>query len=178
MQATAVHCFTTISTSGILRELRNDCLVSEAFDTSEPLPHPTAMQFSALWDTGASNTVITQKVVDQCGLKPIGLTETHGVGGAHNTEVYLINIVLANKVMFRGLQVIRGDLLQIDLLIGMDIIAAGDFAVTNAGGKTMFSYRFPSSGHIDFVQQLNHDKLKNNPRLHHGPGKRSKGKRK
>jgi len=177
MSEVIVHCFTTHSAGGLLRELRNDCYISEAFDPSGAQPHPTPQKFLALWDTGATHTVITQKVVDACGLKPIGFTKTHGVGGVHDTEVYLINIVLPNKVIFPGLQVIRGDLM-VDVLIGMDIIGAGDFAVTNAAGKTVFSYRYPSSEHIDFVQQLNKTKFLNNPKLHHGPGKRSKGKRK
>jgi uncharacterized protein YecA (UPF0149 family) len=37
-----------------------------------------------------------------------------------------------------------------DVLIGMDIICSGDFAVTNKGGKTVFSYRYPSISPIDF----------------------------
>ncbi|MCH8157850.1 MAG: SEC-C domain-containing protein [Nitrospinae bacterium] len=34
----------------------------------------------------------------------------------------------------------------------MDIIASGDFAVTNKNGVTKFSYRSPSIIHIDFVE--------------------------
>jgi preprotein translocase subunit SecA len=40
------------------------------------------------------------------------------------------------------------------MLIGMDIIARGDFAVTNYDGKTVFSFRMPSVEQIDFVEQL------------------------
>ena len=40
---------------------------------------------------------------------------------------------------------------QPQLLIGMDIIGLGDFAVTNADGKTTFSFRVPSVEEIDFV---------------------------
>ena len=35
----------------------------------------------------------------------------------------------------------------------MDIIGMGDFAVTHSDGKTTFSYRWPSSEKIDFVEQ-------------------------
>ena len=38
-----------------------------------------------------------------------------------------------------------------DVLIGMDIIGTGDFAVTNLNGLTKFSFRVPSLEHIDFV---------------------------
>ena len=40
---------------------------------------------------------------------------------------------------------------QPQLLIGMDIIGLGDFAVTNANGKTTFSFRVPSVREIDFI---------------------------
>ena len=42
---------------------------------------------------------------------------------------------------------------EADVLVGMDIINTGDFAVTNLGGITKFSFRFPSLEHIDFVEQ-------------------------
>jgi hypothetical protein len=32
----------------------------------------------------------------------------------------------------------------------MDIITQGDFAITNFGGRTMFSFRLPSLESIDF----------------------------
>ncbi len=35
----------------------------------------------------------------------------------------------------------------------MDIISQGDFAVTNHGGTTKFSFRIPSQKHIDFYEQ-------------------------
>jgi hypothetical protein len=37
-----------------------------------------------------------------------------------------------------------------DVLIGMDIIGEGDFAVTHQDGKTTFSFRVPSLKTIDF----------------------------
>ena len=43
----------------------------------------------------------------------------------------------------------------LDVVIGMDIITRGDFAVTNLDGKTTFSFRIPSLADIDFVQDDN-----------------------
>lgn len=37
----------------------------------------------------------------------------------------------------------------------MDIITRGDFAVTNLGEKTTFSFRIPSLADIDFVKDDN-----------------------
>lgn len=42
---------------------------------------------------------------------------------------------------------------QPQLLIGMDIIGLGDFAVTNANDKTTFSFRIPSVREIDFIPE-------------------------
>jgi len=42
----------------------------------------------------------------------------------------------------------------IDVLIGMDILGLGDFAVTHQDGKTVFSFCVPSRKHIDFVAEI------------------------
>lgn len=99
--------------------------------------------FQAIWDTGASASVITQKVIDQIGLKPIGMEINHTAMGSHNTEAYLIAAFLPNRVCFPSMRVTRGVILGFDVLIGMDIITTGDFAITNLGGKTACSFRFP-----------------------------------
>ena len=111
--------------------------------------------FQAIWDTGATNSVITQAVVDKCMLAPTGITRAYGVQGGHDTETYLVNIYLPNKVVFPAVRVTKGAFPGADVLIGMDIIASGDFSVTNQGGKTIFSYRHPSIKHIDYVKEAN-----------------------
>lgn len=69
------------------------------------------------------------------------------------TLTYLVNIALPNKVAFQNLEVTHLQLAGADLLIGMDIISRGDFAVTNVGGITTFSYRFPSIQTIDYAEE-------------------------
>ncbi len=111
-------------------------------------------EFVATWDTGATNSVITQRVIDACGLKPIGTTAvSHAQGTTDDVEVFLVNIGLPNGVAFPALRVTRGELRGTDVLIGMDIIAQGDFAVTNRDGNTKFSFRIPSIADIDFVAE-------------------------
>lgn len=43
------------------------------------------------------------------------------------------------------------DLGDADILIGMDIITRGEFAVTTFKGFSQFSFRYPAQGHIDFI---------------------------
>jgi hypothetical protein len=47
-------------------------------------------------------------------------------------------------------------------IIGMDIICRGDFAITNCGGQTWMSYRYPSIRSIDYVEEFNHQ-IKKSP---------------
>ena len=109
--------------------------------------------FTAIWDTGATNSAITQAVVDACGLAPTGMTRVQHVDGSSEVETYLVNIGLPNQVGFYGIPVSMATLGDADILIGMDVIGRGDFAVSNFGGETRFSFRFPSIGHIDFVEE-------------------------
>lgn len=107
--------------------------------------------FEALWDTGATHTVITQRVVDACGLVSDGPQKVYLAYGETITDKYVIDLSLPNGLRIDGLVVTRGDFSGADLLIGMDVIAMGDFAVTNHAGQTKFTFRVPSQGGIDFV---------------------------
>lgn len=66
-----------------------------------------------------------------------------------------IHHLLRNNVIVSDILVIGSEIGNqgIDLLIGMDIIGLGDFAVTNLNGVTQFTFRLPSVESIDFVNQ-------------------------
>ena len=141
----------TATGDGLLSSLLNQCSVSRAWDPGNGSPEPEVITFDAIWDTGATNSVITQGVVDACGLAPTGIARVEHVEGSSLAETYLVNILLPNNVRYRGVPVTKGNFSGGDILIGMDIITTGDFAVTNFNGTTKFSFRQPSIGHIDFV---------------------------
>jgi hypothetical protein len=144
----------TVTAQKRLSVLSTEARIAAAFDPKSPPAAVNYAKFIAIWDTGATNTVITANVVAACGLKPVGMTKVRTAGGERDCEVYLVNVALPNGVGFAGVRVTKGELgTGADVLIGMDIIGGGDFAVTGAGGKTVFSYRYPSVEHIDFVQQ-------------------------
>lgn len=126
-----------------------------AFDptTIPTTQHPKAQTFQGLWDTGATASVITQDVVDKCGLKPTGMTKVHGIHGAREMPTFLILLGLPNKVAFRDLRVTLGQLPGCDVLFGMDIISNGDFSITNHNGITACSFRVPSQHTLDYVAQ-------------------------
>ncbi len=150
---TTTHSFSTRYDKRV-SVLITEIHLTHAFDPEKTSPYPPLKPFSAIWDTGATNSVITQKVIDECDLKPTGMTMVHGVEREYKTETFLVNILLPNKVGFREVRVTKGELPGTEeVLIGMDIINQGDFAITHKDDKTLFSFRWPSVGHIDFVAE-------------------------
>lgn len=136
------------------RVLVSEVHISPAFDPSNPPNNSDLKKYFAIWDTGATSSVITQKVVSECGLKPTGVAQVHTVGGTTLTSKYLVGIWLPNNVRVPQVNVTEGMIAgDAEILIGMDIINNGDFAVTNKDGKTNFSFRIPSIECIDFVRQ-------------------------
>lgn len=110
----------------------------------------TFLQYEAVWDTGATNTVITPKVAQDLKLAPIDVAETYVVNSTapQRVDVYLIDIGLPNKVMIRNVKVTCSPIMGCDVLIGMDMIQRGDFNISKSFDgkkvKTMFSFCIPS----------------------------------
>ena len=107
----------------------------------------------ALWDTGATNCVITDTLAKKLNLIPISKRSVKHADGISLANVYLIDLHLPNEVTFRGGTVTEcKDTGSFDFIIGMDIITKGDFAITNVDGTSTFSFRIPSTEKIDFVK--------------------------
>jgi hypothetical protein len=106
------------------------------------------------------------------------VTKVYGVHGEEDAETYLVNISLPNQVIFPGIRVTKGKFRGADVLIGMDIIASGDFSVTNCDGFTTFSYRHPSIKHVDYVKEANAVRaMQQHAGIGPRPNKGPKGKR-
>lgn len=142
----------TLEVKGRLSEIKTPCGISLPYMPGKtPGDHPEITQFIGLWDTGATNSCITPRAVKALGLKPIGVVESHGVHSSALCNVYLVNLYFPNHVALTGLRVAECDLGDsFDILIGMDVIGKSDFAITNRGGNTTFSFRMPSNAKIDF----------------------------
>lgn len=172
-----------ISTGGKLLDLKTTCVVCPAFDpaTTPAEDHPPIPSFTGLWDTGAQGTFITQAVVDKCGLQPFTLKRVKGAyGDATDRNVYLINLGLPNGVMIQNVEATWGEMGGIDVLIGMNIITLGDFAVTNQNNTTTFSFRIPSLHTIDYTKMASQQNAMLNAKQGGGnviPSSRMKGKR-
>ena len=149
----------TINYHGITNELRTPCHVSEAFDPDNPSPHPPMIEFQALWDTGATMCAISQRVVDACSLPQSGVTRVSyaNVAEAEEVPTFVVNLLLPNQVGIRGVSASLSDPGVdggLDVLIGMNVMSLGDYAISNYEGETKFSFRVPSQAHFDFVQDF------------------------
>jgi hypothetical protein len=104
------------------------------------------------WDTGATGTCISKELVKELGLLPTGMVKAHTPSGVGIMNKYMINLILNNEVRFVNLSVMDSEIGNqgIDVLIGMDIISLGDFAISNFEGKTQFSFRIPSQRHVEY----------------------------
>lgn len=158
------QAFTTTH-AGMSRTLINDVKVLPADIQNQ---EKFNLNWKAIWDTGATNSVITQKIVDELELKPVSMITCIGVDGPYDTFCYYIDLYLPNYVAMKKLLVSQGKLVNGDMLIGMDVIGRGDFAVSNFNNQTVFSFRIPSKQKTDYVQQINIEK-KIGPK--HGKGK-------
>jgi predicted aspartyl protease len=118
-------------------------------------PPTQGKKYMALYDTGATHTAISPQIVQDLNLPSIG-ARTVGVGGGFlSTTSHLVNIRLPNNVTIAMVAVAKmvipsGE----NVLIGMDILGMGDFAVTHFGGKTVFSFCIPSRKCIDFAAEI------------------------
>ena len=65
-------------------------------------------------------------------------------------NAYLVHVGLPTGDIVTDVIVTEFDSEDYDMVIGMDIISKGDFAITNKDEKTTFSFRVPSVEEIDF----------------------------
>ncbi len=115
---------------------------------------------NALWDTGATNCCITKEKADEVGLKPFTKAPVSYGRGTKYEDVYKLNIVLPNGVGIARINATECDSTQgnFDFIIGMDIITMGDLAITNVGGFTTVSFRFPPVRTIDYKLEIENAK--------------------
>ncbi len=148
----------SVEFDGIAEVIETLCGVSvetKETDLLNGIPHPPVKQYRALWDTGASHSAISTRIVSELGLIPEAMANNYTAAGIIQVMMYCVNIVLPNNVVLPSMLVSCCELDDIDMLIGMDVIGKGDFAITNVGRKTTFSFRVPSVETIDFVKEQN-----------------------
>ncbi len=149
------YCFSQYMTN------RARALIMTAQVSTPSADQPFPDKYNAIWDTGATGTCIVEHVARKHNLPEINRIKINVVGGIRIVPVFLVCFVLPNNVRTPPLKVSAPDKIAGgDILIGMDIITNGDFAVSNVGGKTLFSFRMPSCKSVDFLHDQSLERLK------------------
>lgn len=132
-----------------------ECRICADFDPEdlEAVNSAKYIDVRALWDTGCSGVAISQRVVDELGLVGNGVATIHNAGETYQSPYYPIAVQLPNKTDIHFLRATLAKTHGFDILIGMQIISMGDFAVTNYNGQMCMTFRVPSIKREDFVAE-------------------------
>ena len=84
----------------IVDELRTRIVVMPAFIPFQEEPPEERYNYVGIWDTGANNTVISHRVVNDLNLVPIDMAKVSYVGFSSDRYVYLLNLVPCPKSFF------------------------------------------------------------------------------
>lgn len=140
---------------GLLRSIHSPVFIAQPFTDPNTNPEKVSSELNGVWDTGATGSVITQKVIDELKLKPVGMTLVNTASARDvPTPEFIVDLVLPNKVVIQGLRVTQGELAGIDVLIGMDVIMMGDFHISNYKGNTQMSFSVPSVSPTEYSKTL------------------------
>ena len=99
---------------------------------------------NALWDTGATISAITPKLVNELNLISAGTVAIRGVTGSQDVEFVLVTVELPKNVLKQNMKMAICDFsTDIGVILGMDIITLGDFELLHGNNHTTFSFTSP-----------------------------------
>lgn len=105
--------------------------------SSEPTMHMWSMpRYTALLDTGASVTCISEKIANQLDLVPKGKRQVIGATGTALTNIYDLEIMLWSDGSGWGCPIeaaLFSGTSTVEVLIGRDILCRGLFVLDNSG---------------------------------------------
>ena len=127
--------------------------ISVAFHPNNRPPNVQFYETPALWDTGATHSIITDATVQAMGLVPTGQRMVQHGGGQSQHNTHVVNFYLPNQVAIGGVIVTEHPANDgsFGAIIGMDIIMGGDLAITNHKGESWMTFRYPSIEGCDYV---------------------------
>jgi len=141
---------------GITDELTTPASIRPIY-TTDPTFYGVSFEIEALWDTGATTTCIKPALWERLKLSPFepGRSKLNGIGGSVAAELTFIDLFLTSELIIRNCPIYAVDFPgDADILIGMDIIGMGDFAVCNTDNMTSFSFVVPPfPDRINFVDK-------------------------
>jgi len=116
--------------------------------SSDEILCKTSVRLKSLWDTGATLTAIKPKLRDALNLQMVrtgSSAKVFGLGTVTDADFTVLNLKIRHNFEIHWCPVYIIDYnVDVDIIIGMDIISMGDFAISNADQRTSFSFIAPS----------------------------------
>lgn len=102
--------------------------------------------YTAIWDTGAQHSLVTEKIVNTYKLIFTGASCTiRGINGAHQANEYLASLSLAPNIVFPEISLYsipdEHATTSFQIIIGLDIISRGNFMIKRSGNNLKFKFK-------------------------------------
>jgi predicted aspartyl protease len=136
-------------------EQRQNRLIIPVQLHSVPYNSMLSVSTNALWDTGAMMSAITPEIRDKLKAPSVDRIRLAGIHTAQEVDIVTIMIELPNRVVKKSIEVAVCNInSNAEMIIGMDIISMGDFALSNGNDLTLFSFAVPPfQEKIDFSKR-------------------------
>ncbi len=115
---------------------------------------PPVEGLTAIWNTGSPVSLISSALAQKLGSTPVGIANINSKNGKILTPKHIINISLPDAFVVTDILVTEFPCTEDKLIIGMDVIGLGDFAISQSEGNMIFSFQVPSSHALDFVNEI------------------------
>jgi hypothetical protein len=124
----------TIIHQGFAKKIISNALIT-SIDTNK------AIKVTAMWDTGATRSLINDNIVEALDLKKINLAQIKHVAGTEIYPVYSAALKIQGGLKIKEHRFVSFPSIHtFDMIIGMDIIALGKFCIENRKGNSVFSF--------------------------------------
>jgi hypothetical protein len=133
------HLALTYNHVGLVRHIKTPVeLFTGAYDERK------SHVLNATWDTGATCSVITPRIVQELDLDIVDSVQLWAVNSTHIADVSFVSLRFPHGAMFNDIRVRVCPITpNTDMLLGMDIINQLDLAICNGDGQTLFSFAIP-----------------------------------
>lgn len=96
---------------------------------------------TAMWDTGSSVTLISERIAAELGLVHTGTTIVSGFDGrTSRANTYRIDLRFADDIAIHFVEAVSTPSPFFDLLIGMDVISKGNLHIDNIAERPQLSF--------------------------------------
>lgn len=115
------------------------------YTPGKPLPASPYITENAMWDTGASLSAISRKLIDVLHLEPYSKAMVSSLHDAKLENTYLVHLLLPTTDTILDVECTEAHTDDYDFVCGMNVIGYSDFFISNFEDKTSVAIRIPSN---------------------------------